>query len=270
MITFASFRNVKQKVVLPTRLIPLINSFSGLLASLIIFGYLGYFCKKFNLDLQQLPISGPGLLFITFPACLSTMEYSNFWVILFFVMMIFIGIDSQFGIVETFCYLIEDVLEKYYNEPPNGEKVKAYVCLGLFLIGIPLSTGAGLDLMNLMDTFSYSLPACLANALEIYIWAKLTSFSEGATRLLKVTGEGAPPSIDMYCLETTSFWVASFMFALMLYLSIQDGIVLGGFTIEFFVVGLISMILVIFPSIWFYIKFYGKSEFHSKRRSTVP
>jgi SNF family Na+-dependent transporter len=50
--------------------IPIINGLTGLYAGLIIFGFLGYFSQKYNLPLSELPIKGPGLVFITYPACL--------------------------------------------------------------------------------------------------------------------------------------------------------------------------------------------------------
>ena len=45
--------------------------------------------------------SGPGLAFMTFSDALLLMDASPFWSIMFFIMLILLGIDSEFGTLEA-------------------------------------------------------------------------------------------------------------------------------------------------------------------------
>ena len=257
MITFASFRDVKEKIVLPTRLIPVINSLTGILASLIIFGYLGYFCEKYGLEIQNLPIAGPGLLFITFPACLSTMIWPNLWVVLFFFTMILLGIDTQFALVETFCFFTEDLLVKFGKHQILPEKVRMYICILIFIIGLPIATGGGTYIIDMMDTFGYSIPASFINLFQVYIWVKITDFDSGMQKLFAQTRESFP-SIDRFCLENTSFGILVVLVVFCFYTTIRDGAFMGVFTPWFTVIGLVILSLTMLPVVYFYHKYSGE------------
>ncbi len=236
--------------------IPLINTFTGVLASFIIFGYLGYFCKKFDLALDQLPISGPGLLFITFPACLSTMPWPSLWVLLFFVTMIFIGIDTQFALVETVGYMVEDFIHKIKGRDLNPQVVRACICIGIFIIGLPVCYQGGLSVIDLLDTFGYSLPASITNLLQIVVWVKLTEFELGVERLMHLTAEKAPPT-DMICLKYSSFWVCAIMTGTCFFMTFRDGVYEETFSFGYSVMGSLVLSLLLLPTVLYYIMNFG-------------
>ena len=146
---------------------------TGMMAAVIIFGYLGYFCQKYGLKLESLEISGPGLLFITMPACLSTMFLPTLWILLFFITMVLIGIDSQFGLVETVCYWVEDYRPKFRGEEIKPETVKLLSCTFLLVLGLPIATRGGAYYLEMLETFGFAIPASLAVLGNIIIWGSL-------------------------------------------------------------------------------------------------
>lgn len=85
--------------------IPLSIIVCGMLAAFNVFMYLGHFCYVLNLNIKDLALSGTSLSFNIFPKALAILPWSNMWVFLFFITMVLLGIDSEFGYLETFfCY----------------------------------------------------------------------------------------------------------------------------------------------------------------------
>ena len=44
-----------------------------------------------NIPISEIPLRGPDLTFIVLPAILDKMPFSNFWAVIFFITMIFLG-----------------------------------------------------------------------------------------------------------------------------------------------------------------------------------
>jgi SNF family Na+-dependent transporter len=94
IINFSSLKPKKEKHLLGVYLIPLSITFCGMLCALNIFMFLGHFCLENNLDIRTLTLSGASLSFNIFPKALAILPWPNFWVFVFFIAMVFLGIDS--------------------------------------------------------------------------------------------------------------------------------------------------------------------------------
>lgn len=67
----------------------------GLLTSVINFCYLGHLSHQTKVPIDKLPLGGCELAFVTYPAAISLLPFPNLWALLFFFMLITLGIDSQ-------------------------------------------------------------------------------------------------------------------------------------------------------------------------------
>ena len=56
--------------------------------------YLGHFCQQENIRIQELTLSGLSLSFNIFPKALAILPWPNVWILLFFIAMVFLGIDT--------------------------------------------------------------------------------------------------------------------------------------------------------------------------------
>uniref|UniRef100_A0A8C6XTU6 Transporter n=1 Tax=Naja naja TaxID=35670 RepID=A0A8C6XTU6_NAJNA len=73
----------------------LVNCFTSFLSGFVIFTVLGYMAEMRHMDVAEVAKDkGPSLLFITYPEALANMTGSSFFAILFFLMMVTLGLDS--------------------------------------------------------------------------------------------------------------------------------------------------------------------------------
>lgn len=75
-----------------------INSATSFVAGFVIFSVLGYMAHSAGIPIQEVATEGPGLVFIVYPAAIATMPGSIFWALIFFMMLLTLGLDSSVGI----------------------------------------------------------------------------------------------------------------------------------------------------------------------------
>lgn len=72
---------------------------------LVIFSFLGYMAKNLDRDISSVAATGPGLVFIVYPQAISTLLYSPVWSVMFFLMLITLGLDSTVRVLDEHCFL---------------------------------------------------------------------------------------------------------------------------------------------------------------------
>lgn len=65
--------------------------------SLLTYEKFRYMAHVQNKSIEEVGLEGPGLVFIVYPEAIATMTGSVFWAIIFFLMLITLGLDSTFG-----------------------------------------------------------------------------------------------------------------------------------------------------------------------------
>lgn len=61
----------------------------------MIFSVLGYMAHASGQSIEAVATEGPGLVFIVYPAAIATMPGSTFWALIFFMMLLTLGLDSS-------------------------------------------------------------------------------------------------------------------------------------------------------------------------------
>ncbi|KAJ8301429.1 hypothetical protein KUTeg_020416 [Tegillarca granosa] len=121
---------------------------------------------------------GAGLAFVVYPEAMNRLPLPTLWSILFFFMLITLGVDSQF-------VMLESVLTGMVDYYPFLRKKKSYVimliCLVFFLLGIPLSTPGGMYLVQLMDHYVASWSLLIIGLIEVLV----ISYVYGINRFYK-------------------------------------------------------------------------------------
>ena len=92
------------------------NFAASFLSGFVVFSALGHMSWRLKKDIENVVDEGPSLSFIAYPEILATFEYQTFFSILFFLMIINLGLDSDFGGLEAMYAALSDefsLLKRY-------------------------------------------------------------------------------------------------------------------------------------------------------------
>jgi NSS family neurotransmitter:Na+ symporter len=148
MIAYASYKHHTSDISKNAIITSVANGAISLLAGFAVFTTLGYMSLKQGVALDTLAASGPSLAFIVFPEALSLIPAAPVFAVLFFIMLISLGIDSAFSLVEAITTVISD---KYPHI--RRQDVSLYVCIFGLISGLIFTTFAGLYYLDIVDHF---------------------------------------------------------------------------------------------------------------------
>ncbi|XP_017884157.1 sodium- and chloride-dependent GABA transporter 1-like [Ceratina calcarata] len=131
-----------------------VNTLTCLLAGCVTFSILGHIASEQGTEVSEVVKSGPGLVFLTYPEVVLKLPGASMWAIIFFVMLLILGIDSEFCIVESFITGVVDNWPDLLR--PHRKKFTIAICCLMFALGLPMVTNGGVYIFQLMDFYSAS------------------------------------------------------------------------------------------------------------------
>ncbi|KAM3924881.1 sodium- and chloride-dependent betaine transporter-like [Leptodactylus fuscus] len=134
----------------------LLDSFTSFLGGFAIFSVLGFMAQDQGVPISDVAESGPGLAFIVYPKAVTMMPVSQLWACLFFIMLLLLGLDSQFICVESLCLSIVDLYPTVLRRGYRREILILVISIICFLIGLFLVTQGGMYIFQLFDYFACS------------------------------------------------------------------------------------------------------------------
>ena len=72
-----------------------INCITSFMSGFVIFSVLGYMSRMSGSPIEKVVDEGPGLVFVVYPMAIATMPWSSFFAIIFFLMLLTLGLDSS-------------------------------------------------------------------------------------------------------------------------------------------------------------------------------
>lgn len=119
-----------------------------------------------HVPIQDVVTSGPGLTFITYPEAVLLMPLPQLWAILFFLMMLILGLGSMFGGVQM---ISTSIIDQWPHLRKNEWRVTAGTCIGCFIAALPMTCNGGVYLFTLMDWHTASWAILLIGFAEIIV-----------------------------------------------------------------------------------------------------
>jgi NSS family neurotransmitter:Na+ symporter len=171
MIAYASYMPRESDITNNAFITCFANCATSFFAGFVVFSVLGFLAyQKGGVDVAGVIDAGPGLVFVTYPTAVSQMgEFGRLWPpligILFFVMLLFLGIDSLFSLIEG----ITTGLRDRYNFL-SQKFLTGAVCLLSFLIGAALfASRAGIHWLDIFDHWANDYGLVIVGLLECVI-----------------------------------------------------------------------------------------------------
>ncbi|GFR81159.1 sodium- and chloride-dependent glycine transporter 1-like [Elysia marginata] len=167
--TLASYNRFHNNCYRDAMILPVLDCVTSVFAGLIIFTFLGYMANITGKSVDQVAQEGPGLVFVAYPSVLSTLPLPQLWSVLFFSMLFFVGLDSQFMHVQGVCTALADCYPDQLL--PRKTQVTLAICVISFLLGIPITAQGGFYVLNLIDWYIASFSVMFIVFLEVMVLA---------------------------------------------------------------------------------------------------
>ncbi|XP_070502342.1 sodium- and chloride-dependent GABA transporter ine-like isoform X2 [Chironomus tepperi] len=227
MISFASYNKYNNNILHDTIAVSSINFITSMLVGIFSFATIGNIAYEQGLPISKVIEDGPGLVFIVYPQALSRMPAPQLWSVLFFFMLLCLGLNSQFAIVEVVVTSIQDGFPNWIKTKlVYHEILVLIICVFAFFFGLPNIINSGIYFFQLIDHYVASITILFVAFFQIIA----ISWFYGVTRLTKNIKEMTsknPSRYFRYCWLITAPCLLLGIFILALYnyepLTYQNG-----------------------------------------------
>uniref|UniRef100_A0A6Q2YCM0 Transporter n=1 Tax=Esox lucius TaxID=8010 RepID=A0A6Q2YCM0_ESOLU len=184
LIAFASYNKFDNNCYRDALLTSTVNCVTSFFSGFAIFSVLGYMANKHNVRIEDVATEGPGLVFIIYPEAISTLPGSTFWAIVFFIMLLTLGIDSSMGGMEA---VITGLSDDFMILKRNRKMFTFVTAFGTFLIALTCVTNGGIYVLTLLDNYAAGtsiLFGVLVEAIGVSWFYGVDRFSEDIERMM--------------------------------------------------------------------------------------
>lgn len=115
---------------------------------------MGDLSKSSGIEIDKVVQSGQGLVYIVYPYAATTIEGGPVWAVMFFIMMIALGMGTMMASVETLCTSLEDFFPVLKKTALIKAGTLGIICTLYFVVGLIFCSHAGTYWIELFDEYS--------------------------------------------------------------------------------------------------------------------
>ncbi|XP_074651334.1 sodium- and chloride-dependent glycine transporter 2-like isoform X2 [Tubulanus polymorphus] len=136
-------------------------------AGFVIFSIIGHIAHEGNVPVSEAVTSGPGLAFVAYPEALSKIPGAAIWSVLFFIMLLTVGLDSQFICVET---VVSGIVDKFPETLRSRRLIVLIVTVIICCItGLIFVSRAGIYWFQIVDWYGCAYTVLVIAILQCII-----------------------------------------------------------------------------------------------------
>nr|XP_011443803.2 sodium- and chloride-dependent glycine transporter 2 [Crassostrea gigas]XP_019927579.2 sodium- and chloride-dependent glycine transporter 2 [Crassostrea gigas]XP_034320566.1 sodium- and chloride-dependent glycine transporter 2 [Crassostrea gigas]XP_034320572.1 sodium- and chloride-dependent glycine transporter 2 [Crassostrea gigas] len=200
LITMASYNKFHNKCLRDCYALVLAGEGTSIFGGFVVFSVLGYMAHENGVSIEKVVKSGPGLGFIAYPEALAKLPLPNLWAVLFFIMLLTVGLDSTFGTIEPVFTALSDSFRMWRKRRALLTALFSAVC---FLVGLIMCTEGGMYVFQLIDWYSAAIAVPLFGFLECIAFGWIYGAEMFSRDVMMMTGQGIPPLIRIcWCFIT--------------------------------------------------------------------
>ncbi len=146
IVAYASKKRDDSRIVKSAVTICFLDLAFSVLAGITVFATMGFLAASKGVAVNELKLDGIFLAFVSYPMAISSLPLAPLWGIMFFVLLVSLGIDSAFAAVEAVTTGCEDV-----SPAKKRSSLAAVICVLGFVGGIFFTMGSGLLWLDIVD-----------------------------------------------------------------------------------------------------------------------
>lgn len=160
LITLASYNKFHNNCFMDAIIVSIMDCVTSVFAGLVIFSIIGYMAAELNQPIDKVATEGAGLAFIVYPEVVTKLPISQLWSVLFFAMLITLGLGTQISTVTT---VHTTLLDRFPHIFRRSQKRRIMLLIGIsiicYIIGLAFASQGGMYILQLFDNYAatYSL-----------------------------------------------------------------------------------------------------------------
>ncbi|XP_048460903.1 sodium- and chloride-dependent neutral and basic amino acid transporter B(0+)-like [Rhincodon typus] len=152
LLTLSSYNKFHNNCYRDTIVVSVVDCATSVFAGFVIFSILGHMAHVQDKPVSEVAQSGFGLVFIAYPEALAQLPWAPLWSVLFFFMLLTLGVDTQFPGLETNITALLDQFPTFLRS--KRLLLTVGVCSLFYLLGLPCVTQAGIYWLNFVDHYA--------------------------------------------------------------------------------------------------------------------